>query len=86
MIDSAFPLRSVATILEDEDATGMNTVRSAGSACIFETPPTNEPPVVVCEPVTVDADADCQATVAAAEFDGGSTDADMDDLTFRDAV
>jgi hypothetical protein len=42
----------------------------------------NQPPVAVCQPVTVDADANCQAEVAATAFDGGSTDPDMDMLTF----
>jgi hypothetical protein len=42
----------------------------------------NQPPVAVCQPVTVEADANCQAEVAATAFDGGSTDPDMDMLTF----
>ncbi|SER32305.1 hypothetical protein, partial [Neolewinella agarilytica] len=42
----------------------------------------NTPPDAVCQAVTVDAGADCMATVSAEDFDGGSTDADMDMLTF----
>ncbi|MGH1436911.1 MAG: right-handed parallel beta-helix repeat-containing protein, partial [Lewinella sp.] len=42
----------------------------------------NRPPVAVCQPVTVNADANCQAEVVAMEFDDGSTDPDMDILTF----
>ncbi len=43
----------------------------------------NQPPVAVCQNVTVSADANCEdiATVAA-DFDGGSTDPDGDPLTF----
>ena len=42
----------------------------------------NSPPVAVCQPVTVNADTNCEAEVAAEAFDGGSTDPDMDMLTF----
>jgi hypothetical protein len=43
----------------------------------------NQAPVAVCQAVTVDADANCEATTVTAEdFDDGSSDADMDPLTF----
>jgi len=42
----------------------------------------NQPPTAVCQPVTVDADANCQGTAAAADFDGGSTDPEMGMLSF----
>ncbi|MBC6993659.1 hypothetical protein H9S92_05780, partial [Lewinella lacunae] len=43
----------------------------------------NQAPVAVCQPVIVNADANCEATTVTAEdFDGGSTDEDMDQLTF----
>ncbi|WP_157472033.1 hypothetical protein, partial [Neolewinella persica] len=43
----------------------------------------NQPPVAVCvAPLTVDADANCEAVITAAEFDGGSSDPDGDMLTF----
>ena len=42
----------------------------------------NAAPTAVCQPVTIAADANCEGTVVAAAFDGGSTDADGDQLTF----
>ena len=42
----------------------------------------NQAPVAVCKPVVVNAGANCQAVVAAADFNGGSTDADGDVLTY----
>ncbi|GJM32841.1 MAG: hypothetical protein DHS20C18_18420 [Saprospiraceae bacterium] len=42
----------------------------------------NEPPVAVCMDITVDANAGCQATVVAADFDEDSSDPDGDVLTF----
>lgn len=42
----------------------------------------NTPPVAVCQPVTVSADGNCQGTASATSFDGGSTDAEGDALTF----
>ncbi|MCB0593769.1 MAG: lamin tail domain-containing protein, partial [Phaeodactylibacter sp.] len=42
----------------------------------------NQLPTAACQPVTVDADANCQATVAAEAFDGGSTDPEMGMLSF----
>jgi len=42
----------------------------------------NVPPVAVCQPLIVSADGSCQGSAAASAFDGGSTDADGDPLTF----
>ncbi|MCP4122421.1 MAG: hypothetical protein GY751_11760, partial [Bacteroidetes bacterium] len=46
-----------------------------GSVC-------NQPPVAVCQDITVSADANCQGSVAAIDFDGGSSDPDGDPMTF----
>lgn len=42
----------------------------------------NAVPVSVAKPLNLSADNDCEANVLAIDFDGGSTDADGDDLTF----
>ncbi|MDN3725260.1 HYR domain-containing protein, partial [Aequorivita sp. SDUM287046] len=42
----------------------------------------NQPPIAVCQPVTVTADGSCQGNAAAIDFDGGSTDPDGDPLIF----
>ncbi|MCB0609479.1 MAG: SprB repeat-containing protein, partial [Lewinella sp.] len=42
----------------------------------------NHPPVAVCKNITVNANGNCQGTAAAADFDGGSSDQDMDMLSF----
>ena len=42
----------------------------------------NEPPVAMCQSITVDADANCEAQVAANAFDDGSSDPNLDPLTF----
>ncbi|MFC7358299.1 S8 family serine peptidase [Jejudonia soesokkakensis] len=42
----------------------------------------NQPPVAVCQSVTVDAGSNCATDVANFEFDGGSSDPDGDTLTF----
>lgn len=42
----------------------------------------NRAPVAVCNSITINADAACSANAAAADFDGGSTDADGDALTY----
>ncbi len=39
-------------------------------------PPPNQPPVAICQPVTTNANASCQATISALAFDGGSFDPD----------
>ncbi len=40
----------------------------------------NEPPVAVCQDITVNADADCLGHAEAVDFDGGSSDPDGDAL------
>ncbi|SMD45535.1 Por secretion system C-terminal sorting domain-containing protein [Aquiflexum balticum DSM 16537] len=42
----------------------------------------NQPPVAVAKPLTVSADANCEGSATAVDFDGGSTDADGDQLSF----
>ncbi|WP_205635634.1 choice-of-anchor tandem repeat GloVer-containing protein [Algoriphagus faecimaris] len=42
----------------------------------------NEAPVAVAQSLTISADANCQGTATAADFDGGSTDANGDELSF----
>ncbi|MCO6476472.1 MAG: HYR domain-containing protein, partial [Phaeodactylibacter sp.] len=42
----------------------------------------NQAPTASCQPVTVNADANCQGTAAAIDFDGGSTDPEMGMLSF----
>ncbi|OAD90414.1 hypothetical protein A7A78_05715 [Aequorivita soesokkakensis] len=42
----------------------------------------NQPPVAVCQSVTVNADGNCQGNAVASDFDGGSSDPDGDPLTF----
>jgi hypothetical protein len=61
------------------DANGCSV---SASDDVFVNPICNQPPVAVCQPVIMDADANCEAVVAAEAFDGGSTDPDMDMLTF----
>ncbi|MEM7574215.1 MAG: HYR domain-containing protein, partial [Bacteroidota bacterium] len=39
-------------------------------------------PVAVCQDIMVNADANCEGTAVAADFDGGSSDADGDMLSF----
>jgi hypothetical protein len=43
--------------------------------------PLNQPPVAVCQDVTVSADENCVADVAAGQVDNGSFDPDGDDIT-----
>ncbi len=55
--------------------TSIVTITDPLSAC-------NQPPVAVCQPVTVNADGNCQGNAVASDFDGGSSDPDGDPLTF----
>jgi len=45
-------------------------------------PVSNQPPTALCQDVTVDADANCEATVDPAQVDAGSSDPDSDPITF----
>ncbi|MFT5999749.1 MAG: hypothetical protein ACI81P_002207 [Neolewinella sp.] len=62
--------------------TNGNGCTDAATDDIFVNPICNEPPVAICQTVTVNANTNCEATVAAEAFDGGSSDPDMDLLTF----
>jgi surface protein len=42
----------------------------------------NQPPMAVCKNVMVDADANCQGQASAEDFNNGSSDPNMDELTF----
>lgn len=42
----------------------------------------NQPPVAVCQPVSVNTNENCVGIAAAADFDGGSFDPDGDPMTF----
>jgi PKD repeat protein len=42
----------------------------------------NQPPVAVCQPVVLNADANCSATATAEAFNNGSSDANGDALTY----
>ena len=56
-------------------ATAVVTVNDPLGAC-------DETPIAVCQAVTINAGEDCEANVAAQDFDGGSTDPHGDPLTF----
>jgi hypothetical protein len=68
-------LLTVSDGVNTDDCTAQVTVTDVNSVC-------NQPPTAVCQPVTVNADANCQGIAAAQDFDGGSTDPDMDPLSF----
>jgi len=59
----------------DSNETNPTTVQEDTDIC------TNQPPVAVCQDVTLNLDADGQATLAAADVDGGSSDPDGDPIT-----
>ncbi|MCB9282851.1 MAG: HYR domain-containing protein [Lewinellaceae bacterium] len=42
----------------------------------------NQSPLAVCQDISVSASTNCQGTAVASDFDGGSTDPDLDPLTF----
>ena len=48
----------------------------------FKFTSSNQPPVAVCQDVTVSADENCEASVSANQVDNGSYDPDGDDITF----
>jgi HYR domain/Galactose oxidase, central domain len=58
---------------------GANNKNDQASQAIIINVPSNHPPVAVCKNVTASAGANCQATVAASAFDGGSSDPDAGD-------
>ena len=51
------------------------SIRDPNSVC-------NDPPVAVCQNLTVYANSNCEAMMEASELDGGSSDPDLDPLTF----
>ncbi len=59
-----------------------NTATEVFDNLTFGTCNSNSAPTAVCKAVTVDADANCQGTADAEDFDGGSTDPDEDELIF----
>jgi hypothetical protein len=44
--------------------------------------PDNQPPIAVCKNIEVSADANCEGTAVATDFDGGSSDPDGDEITY----
>ena len=63
----------------------INSIGSCSGGTLDILPPVcvaNQAPIAVCQNVTVDANGDCMGTAVAADFDGGSTDADGDPLMF----
>ncbi len=63
----------------------INSIGSCSGGTLDILPPVcvaNQAPVAVCQNVTIDANGNCMGTAVAADFDGGSTDADGDPLTF----
>jgi hypothetical protein len=52
-------------------------VTVTGVGCVL-----NNPPVAVCQNITVNADGSCEGTAVASDFDGGSSDPDLDPITF----
>ena len=42
----------------------------------------NQPPIALCQDITVNADGNCQGTAVATDFDNGSSDPDGDPITF----
>jgi len=77
-----FTVNSIGTTVVDwtfDDGNGNTFIATQNiniSACI------NQPPVAVCQSVTVSADGSCTGDALAEDFDGGSTDPDSDPLTF----
>lgn len=64
--------------MRSQDATGNKSTVSTASATVC-TP--NHPPVALCKDVTIEANANCQGVVAAADVDNGSYDPDGDPTT-----
>ena len=64
------------------DAVGNQSSASINVAVIDPLGVCNQPPVAVAKPLTVSADANCEGSATAVDFDGGSTDADGDQLSF----
>jgi len=58
--------------------TGCDSETEINEACA----PNNTPPVAICQALTVDADAYCQAMASAEDFNNGSSDPDEDELSF----
>ncbi len=61
--------------------------RPQGSACDIgafelEQVPVNQPPVAICQNLTVPANTNCEADVSPEDVDDGSFDPDEDDITF----
>jgi hypothetical protein len=73
----SFPVTLIVSDLSGNSSTCDATINivDADQSC-------NQPPIAVCQSVTVDADANCQGSADASDFDGGSTDPDMDALSF----
>lgn len=75
--DQTFTLTLTGTDLSGNTASVpvQITVLDPNSVC-------NDPPTAVCQNITVYTNANCEASIAAADVDGGSTDPDGDVLTY----
>lgn len=64
------------------NGTDYRATYTGGDGNDFSLFPDNQAPSAVCNPVTVDADANCQGAAVGAMFGTGSSDPDGDPLTF----
>ncbi len=69
------PVVVTVTDVNGNSSTCTTTVTVDGSGC-------NQPPVPVCQNVTVNADGNCQGNATVGQFNGGSTDPNGDPLTY----
>lgn len=76
--DAQFSVTLTAT-----DAAGLTNSSDANVTITDPNSVCNDPPVAVCNTVTVDADANCTSAAAGADFGINSSDPDGDDLTFN---
>jgi hypothetical protein len=68
------------TQIFDADGGDTGGTDHAGVQCLWLSP--NQPPVAICQDVTVGADANCEGNVTGADVDGGSSDPEGDPITF----
>ncbi|WP_439516378.1 HYR domain-containing protein [Sediminibacterium sp.] len=69
-------------VLTATDAQGNQSSCTATVSVIDPNSYCNQPPVAVCKPLTVSANANCQGIAVAADFNNGSSDPNGDALTY----
>ncbi len=74
--------QTFAVVLLVTDSRGLTSTCTAQVSVTDPNSVCNRAPVAVCKAINLSAGANCDATALAAAFDGGSTDADGDVLTF----